>query len=111
MWRDHSNHHRKSRPPKIIFFALVAGLFIIGFSVVVMFLWNAILPDLLGVNEIHFWQAAGLLILSRILFGGFPFSKSYKNHTSRRRAYWKDKWMNLSEEEKSKFKARWKDRC
>lgn len=38
---------------------------------VVMQLWNALLPELFaGVSRIGYWQALGVLILSRILFGG-----------------------------------------
>ena len=38
---------------------------------VVMYLWNAILPEVVGVTPITYWQAFGILILSKILFGGF----------------------------------------
>lgn len=51
-------------PLGIAAFALVMGY-------LVMWLWNAILPDVLGVRSINYWQAIGILALSRILFGGF----------------------------------------
>ena len=38
---------------------------------IVQLLWNWLLPSLLGARQITFWQALGLLVLSRILFGGF----------------------------------------
>ena len=38
---------------------------------VVKLLWNWLLPDLFGVPAVTFWQALGLLVLSRILFGSF----------------------------------------
>jgi hypothetical protein len=47
------------------------ALFIFLGGEVVMRLWNWLLPDLFGVRGINFWQALGLLALSRILFGGF----------------------------------------
>lgn len=37
---------------------------------IVMQLWNWLLPPLFGWHRITFWQALGLLALSRILFGG-----------------------------------------
>ena len=40
-------------------------------SFIVMQLWNHLLPEIAGVRTITFWQALGLLILSKILFGGF----------------------------------------
>lgn len=41
---------------------------------IVRLLWNALLPELFGVPAVTFWQALGLLILCRILFGGFGMS-------------------------------------
>jgi hypothetical protein len=38
---------------------------------VVMHLWNWLLPSLFGWRPVTFWQALGLLVLCRILFGGF----------------------------------------
>ena len=45
----------------ILFFG-IAAILIFGF--VVMGLWNAILPVVLGVKVITFWQALGILLLS-----------------------------------------------
>lgn len=36
----------------------------------VMQLWNWLMPAIFGLRELTFWQAVGLLLLSRILFGG-----------------------------------------
>ena len=39
---------------------------------IVMSLWNAVIPAVFdGGRVIDYWHAVGLLILSRILFGGF----------------------------------------
>ncbi|MGZ4730781.1 MAG: hypothetical protein ACXVZH_01430 [Terriglobales bacterium] len=48
--------------------AIAAFIFIGG--EVVMQLWNWLLPGLFGWRHITFWQGLGLLLLSRILFGG-----------------------------------------
>jgi membrane protein implicated in regulation of membrane protease activity len=37
---------------------------------IVQWLWNTLLPPLFGLPVVTFWQALGLLALSRILFGG-----------------------------------------
>jgi len=37
----------------------------------VKLLWNWLMPAIFGLPPIRFWQALGLLALSRILFGGF----------------------------------------
>jgi hypothetical protein len=50
------------------FFA-AAFVFVIG--ELVMSLWNWIAAGLFGLPQVTFWQAWGLLLLCRILFGGF----------------------------------------
>ncbi len=35
----------------------------------VMVLWNHILPNVCGCSQLNYWQATGLLLLSRILSG------------------------------------------
>src|SRR3979411_3363265 len=52
-------------------FVLFAALAAFVFSFVVMSLWNWLTPTLFGWHAISFWQALGLLVLSKILFGGF----------------------------------------
>jgi hypothetical protein len=59
---------------------LLSGLAVIaGFSAAVMLLWNVLLPQIFGITAVNFWQALGLLALSKILFGGFGFG-SYFGH-------------------------------
>jgi hypothetical protein len=43
---------------------------------VVRLLWNWIMPELFGLHEITFWQAIGVLALSRILFGTWGRNRS-----------------------------------
>jgi hypothetical protein len=88
-------------------FAVMFLAAIAGFSAIVMFLWNALLPDIFGIVTINFWQALGLLALTRILFSGIgrrtPFG--HGAHGFRKNAMRK-KWMKMSPEEKKKFIAR-----
>ena len=51
---------------KITIFGVVL-FFVIG--LVVQFLWNWLIPDLIGGTDISFLQAIGVLILCKILFG------------------------------------------
>ncbi|MGC4035632.1 MAG: hypothetical protein QM764_06690 [Chitinophagaceae bacterium] len=88
-------------------FIIAAILLILGW--VVMLLWNAILPSVVHAGEISYWQAVGLLILSRILFG---FGKRFGgNGGFKENMYWKQRWAGMSDEEKEKFKEQWKMRC
>ena len=83
----------------------ILGVFVIGG--VVMLLWNALLPALFHFPIISFWQALGLLVLAKILFGGFRGGGP--------RGAWRNKmnqkWMNMSPEEREKFKQEWGRRC
>lgn len=72
------------------------------FGWVVMALWNAVMVPVLDVNIISYWQAFGLLILSRILVGGFGGSQG------KRRTNWRQKWESMSPEEKERIRRRWK---
>jgi hypothetical protein len=52
-------------------FVVMAVIGVTVGSAVVMLLWNWLTPALFGWKEIGFLQALGILILSKILFGGF----------------------------------------
>jgi hypothetical protein len=90
---------------------VVMGLLFFGF--LVMQLWNAILPEVAPVKPLSFWQATGLLILCRILFGGFGGGRGgwmgrqgYPGKGPGRK-----KWMEMSEEERVTFRQEWRKRC
>ena len=53
--------------------AALAGIVLFTFigGQIVKLLWNWLLPALFGLPAVTFWQALGLLVLCRILFGGF----------------------------------------
>jgi len=51
----------------LIPFGIAALLALVSY--VVMQLWNNLLPDVLHVSTITFWQAMGIFILCKILFG------------------------------------------
>src|ERR1700710_2948788 len=80
------------------------------FTLVVMWLWNAILPIVLGVKTITFLQALGILVLSKILFGGFRGGwRGGRGHEMRQKM--KDKWDHMTPEQREKFQSEWKNRC
>ncbi|MGF2413876.1 hypothetical protein [Ferruginibacter sp.] len=91
----------------ILFFGAIA---ITVFGFIVMGLWNAILPAVLGVKTITFIQALGILLLSKILFGGFN-SKRWGNHRQEWKEKMKQRFETMTPDEKEKFKAEWKNRC
>ena len=50
-------------------FALFVALAVAVSSLLVMGLWNWLMPTLFGLPTLSFWHALGLLVLSKILFG------------------------------------------
>ena len=103
--RNQKNFH----PAKIFAMIGIVLLFVSILASIVMYLWNAILVEVLSVNPLTFIQALGLLVLSRILFGRLPFGKSPMKN-KRRHMHWKDKWKNMSDEERRAYKEKWKKR-
>jgi hypothetical protein len=74
----------------------------------VMLLWNALLPGLFGWATITFWQAIGLLVLSRILIGGLRGRWGYGGHWRARMAA---RWEQMSDEERAQFRAGMRHGC
>ncbi len=96
-------------------FPLVGIALIALGSLVVMMLWNWIIPDIIpAVKEITYLQSLGLLVLCRILFGHFGrrggghWNKSGPNQWG---GQWKQKWSQMTDEEKEKYKEEWRKRC
>src|SRR5580658_10449780 len=82
---------------------LTAALF--GF--IVMSLWNVVVPAVFGGKIITFWQALGLLVLSRILVGGFCRRGGLGDRQRARKAIW-ERW---TPEEREKLRAGMRGRC
>ena len=106
---------RRFRGNRFIFFPLLfigVGL-LMGYAV--MWLWNAILPAVTGVGMLTYWQAVGLLVLCRLLFGGFrgrggQWGQHRKNFGGQGR-HMRQRWMQMSDEERIRFKEEWRERC
>ncbi|MDR2868492.1 MAG: hypothetical protein LBV46_03010, partial [Bacteroidales bacterium] len=69
-------------------------------------LWNALIPAIFGLVCINFWQALGLLVLGRMLFGGFRgkhcMRMGMKHHHHGHNSI-REKWMNMTPEERLEF--------
>ena len=75
---------------------------------VVKLLWNWLLPPLFGLRQITFWQALGILLLCRILFGGF---RSHGPRRSRFRRRMAERWERMTPEERERFRHGIFGRC
>jgi hypothetical protein len=88
-------------PPAIVLFVWI-------FGEIVMHLWNWLLPSLFGWHPITFWQALGLLVLCRILFGGFG-GRGHDGPGRRRMS--ERRWARMTPEEREAFRQKMKNRC
>ncbi len=88
-------------------FALFGVLAISLLGAAMMLLWNALLPALFGWPMIGFWQALGLLVLSRIFVGGLRGRGGHGHWRGRMTA----RWEQMSEEERERFRAGMGRRC
>jgi hypothetical protein len=80
---------------------LAIALFITVGGAVVQQLWNWLLPSLFGVRQITFWQALGILALTRILFGGFGLHGSRRSNF---RSRMQERCGNMTLEERERYR-------
>jgi hypothetical protein len=66
------------------------------------------MPALFGVPVIGYWQAVGLLVLSKLLLGGFRGFGHGHRHGGGRFGHWRERmaerWASMSEEERAQFR-------
>jgi len=69
-----------------------AVVFALVFGYVVMLLWNWLMPAIFGLGKITYWQAFGLVILAKLLFGAFGHHRhgDPSNHFHRKFKDWRD---------------------
>ncbi len=94
---------------RIVKFVILAALFVGVFSFVLMSLWNWLMPALFGWRLISYWQALGILILSKILFGGFRGGPGPSRWDWRRRMM--KRWEKMTPDEREKFREGLRGRC
>jgi hypothetical protein len=98
---------RLSRSSKAILIAvcIAAALAVVG--VVVMTLWNWLIPALFGGPVLRFWQAIGLLVLARILVGRVGRGGGHWGWRGRMR----QDWQCMTPEEREKLRESFSRRC
>jgi len=86
---------------KLVFMVIIQ----LVISLIVMLSWNWLLPNIfVGVAHINYWQAIGIFILCRLLFGSsFRFRREGMGHEMRDRNRIREKWMNMTPEQKEAF--------
>jgi hypothetical protein len=105
---------------KGIGFAVLTVLGIFAFGYVFMMLWNWLMPELFSLHTITFWQGVGLLVLGKMLFGGFRSRWGgrcgygrcgYGNYGYGWKHRLREKMMNMTPEQREELKRKWKEKC
>jgi hypothetical protein len=93
----HMRHLRAAHAAKVVAFVIV-GVAVFGF--VVMALWNWLVPSIIGWKAIDYWQALGLFVLAKVLFGFGRFGGGHWHW----RARLAERWERMTPEEREKFR-------
>jgi len=98
-----NNFFKKLGKGRFVLIPVLAVAFLALVSYVVMLLWNQVLAEVVNVQQITLVQAAGLFVLSKILFGfgrmgGFGRDKMMFKHRLAERV------KGMSPEELARFK-------
>jgi hypothetical protein len=100
----------------LIILKIIVGvpLLIAALGYITMSLWNWLIPTLFNGPAITIWQTFGIVLLSKILFGGFKGKGGCcckKNDRQSWKEHMKAKWDNLSTEERSSLKNKFFSKC
>ncbi|MFN8259389.1 MAG: hypothetical protein U0X41_00470 [Chitinophagales bacterium] len=90
--------------------AVMITLFINMAGFGTMYLWNWLVPLLFHGPVITFLQALGLLVLSKILFGGFGRGGRFGGRRRWQRRM-QERFANMTPEEREKFSQQMQGRC
>ncbi len=106
---NYFKHKIRSKSPIEIVGWVLLGIIgitalIILFGFVIMWLWNWLMPDLFGLSTITFWQAMGICLLSKILFGGIGGGKGGSSNKSSYKKGSKEECGEIGKHEISKWK-------
>lgn len=103
MCLNHGHKHfspdspRGSKVLKIIGMTIVgvfvAAVFALLFGLVVKLLWNWLMPAIFGLGTITYWQAFGIVLLAKILFGGLGHHHRYNGDERHlKHGHYRDFW-------------------
>lgn len=94
----------------ILKWTVICTLFVLLFGWVTMWLWNWLVPTLFNGPVLTFWQALGLLVLSKILLGGFGGKRWNGGGPMQWKQHYYNKLASMSPEDRERFKARMREK-
>ena len=81
---------------------LAAAAFALAFGWFVMLLWNWLMPVVFGLGAITYWQAFGIVVLAKLIFG----SMGGRGGHDRRWHHWREFWEQEGREAFDRFLER-----
>ncbi|MGO4290046.1 hypothetical protein [Chitinophaga sp. RAB17] len=109
--RNEYGRRNGGRIAKFIVFGIV---FMVAVGFATMQLWNCLIPELFHGPVISYWQALGLLLLGKLLFGWHNHHNSWNDKWNRGRE-WKEKlrqkMSHMTPEEQDRMKEALRNRC
>lgn len=102
---DKNLKRKKKGKIAFIFVAVILGVFLL--VALLQYLWNTVMTDVFDLNVISYWQAFGLFVISKLLFGrgfGKPggFRRRFQQHP--------DTLKDITDEDREKLREEWKRR-
>jgi hypothetical protein len=95
---------RQNRVLHVLKVLVLVAVAITVFSFVTMHLWNWLMPVVFGLRTITWPQALGLLVLGKILFGGFHRHGGCSGRRGWKR-HMEERWARMTPEERERFRA------
>ncbi|WP_211327081.1 hypothetical protein [Chitinophaga flava] len=102
------------RPAKKIGLIILGIAFFAAVILLTQVLWNNLIPELFHGPVISYWQALGLLVLGKLLFGWHGHNRGWGGGWRQRREWkerMKEKMADMTPEQKEKMKAFFRSRC
>ena len=91
---------KSERARRVVKFVLLAIVLFPLLGFLIMALWNGLMPTLFGLPAIGFWQAWGLFLPSKILFGSFR-GQPGRHH---RHGHLRERWAHMTDAERDAFR-------
>jgi hypothetical protein len=96
---------------KILFMIIAAIVFMLLFGYGFMLLWNWLMPEVFELPYLSYWQAVGILVMAKLLFGNFT-GKGDKKHSKRPDRHFRERRNESCNKDFSKWEFYdefWKD--
>ena len=96
--------------PRIAKIVLLGTLVILGWCMLLTFLWNRLVPTLLNGPTIAWWQALGVLALVKLLVAGWQRKSGARQRQARKKKF-ADRWNCMTPEERAHFRQNFARCC